>query len=179
MPPLAATALAGPGSHGTGHVAGLAAGRGRNRRPGARAWLIAAALLGLGAPAYANGNTCMFQAKGLAMSFGTLDPSSGATVTVPVAAATLNANKAGDCAPGQAMVISGDNGQNFSGSRRMRGGAGTDYIAYTLSLPASIGNGPGNGSYATFTFNGTVVGSAYEGASAGSYADTVLITVTP
>lgn len=139
--------------------------------------LIVTALLGAAAPAWANGNSCNFQARGLSLSFGTLDPASGASVTRTVAQATLNAKKAGDCAPGQNMVISGGNGQNYSGSRRMTNGS--DFIAYDLTLPTASMDGPGNGNYVAFTFNGTVAGSAYADASAGSYSDTVVISVSP
>lgn len=140
--------------------------------------IAAAALLGVALPAYSNGNNCLFQARGLSMSFGTLNPASGSNVTVAVAAASLNADKAGDCAPGQPMIISGDNGTNFNGTRRLKNTAGTDFIDYSLGLPLSS-NGPGNNNYMTFTFNGTILGSAYANASAGSYSDTVLISVTP
>ncbi|MDQ3059425.1 MAG: spore coat U domain-containing protein [Pseudomonadota bacterium] len=143
----------------------------------------AAALLGAGSPAHANGNNCVFQARGLSMSFGGLNPASGSDVSVAVAAASLNADKAGDCAPGQRMSIDGDNGLHYNGTRRLKNTAGTDFIAYSLvGLPTSStgsANGPGNNSYITFTFNGMIFGSAYANAPAGSYADTVLISVTP
>lgn len=141
---------------------------------------IAAALfLGLASPAYGIGNNCSFQAKGLSIGFGSLNPSTGNTVTAPISAATLNANKVGDCAPGQGVTISGDNGLNFSGSRRMKKDGGSDYIPYSLSgFPTAVG-GPGNGAYTTFTFNGTIMGSDYANASAGNYSDTVIISVTP
>jgi len=146
-----------------------------------RAFLgLAAAVLLLGVPAagWSNGNNCGFQAKGLSMSFGSLDPASGVNVTRSIAAATLNANRAGDCAPGQTMQVSGGNGQNFGGgSRRLSNGS--DFIRYSLALPTAGQNGPGNGSYTAFTFNGTVLGADYENASAGTYSDTVVITVSP
>lgn len=138
----------------------------------------AVALLGLPPSVWSNGNSCGFQAKGLSMNFGSLDPSSGANVTRAISAATLNANRAGDCAPGQTMVVSGGNGQNFGGgSRRMSNG--TSFIRYSLALPTAGQSGPGNGNYIAFTFNGTVLGTDYENASAGSYSDTVVITVSP
>ena len=140
---------------------------------------IAVALLVTVPPANANGNNCLFQARGLSMSFGVLDPSSGANVTVPVSAATLNANKMGDCAPGQSMSVSGDNGLNFSGSRRLKRAGSADYIPYALSgLPTGV-SGPGNGNYVNFTFNGTVLGADYANAPEGAYSDTVIISVTP
>lgn len=141
----------------------------------ALAVLLAAGDLG-GSPAFANGNTCLFQAKGLALNFGTLNPSSGATVSVPVAAATLNANAVGDCASGKTMVFTADNGLHFSGSRRMTNG--TDFIPYSITLPANQ-PGPGNGIYIKFTFTGTVASTSYQNASAGNYGDTVTLTVTP
>lgn len=112
------------------------------------------------------------------MSFGTLNPASGSNVTVAVAASTLGANLVGDCAPGQNLLISGDNGLHFNGSRRLQNTAGTDFIAYSLNLPWTSG-GPGNGNYTSFTFNGTILWGAYANAPAGNYSDTLVISVTP
>ena len=138
-----------------------------------------AALMGLALPAYGGDKVCGFQASGLGLSFGTLDPSSGADVNVAVSASTLNADKAGDCVTAVTMKIDGDNGLNFNGSRRLKNAAGTDFIPYSLSgLPLSS-PGPGNNRYQTFTFNGVILGSAYANASAGNYSDTVIISVSP
>lgn len=138
---------------------------------------LAAALLGVALPAHAVGSNCSFKARGLSLSFGALDPSSGSDKTVAVSASTLNANQAGDC--NRAMTISADNGQNFNGSRRLKQVTGTDFIAYSLvGLPLSL-SGPGNGSYVPFSFSGTILWSAYANASAGSYSDTVQISVNP
>lgn len=139
---------------------------------------VALALLAPPGPAWSNGTNCGFQAKGLSMSFGSLDPSTAANVTRSVSAATLNANRVGDCVAGRTMDISGGNGQHFGGgSRRMSNGS--DFIRYSLSLPLTGLPGPGNNSYIAFTFNGTVLGTDYENASAGAYSDTVVITVSP
>lgn len=136
------------------------------------------AMLAIAVPSWGIGNQCLFQARGLSMNFGALDPASNATVVRTVAVATLNADRAGDCAPGQTMVISGGTGQNFSGSRRMTNG--TDFIAYELTgLPTPGQPGPGNGNYVQFTFGGVIVGSAYADASPGAYSDTVVISVSP
>lgn len=144
-----------------------------------RACLAAAvALLAVSGSAWSNGNSCAFQAKGLSMSFGSLDPSSGTNITRSVSAATLNANRVGDCSAGQTMQVSGGNGQFFGGgSRRLSNGS--DFIRYSLSLPVTGIPGPGNGAYVAFTFNGTVLGTDYANASAGTYSDTVVITVSP
>lgn len=115
------------------------------------------------------------------MSFGTLDPSSNANVTVPVQAAVANANRVGDCqnGGGNTLQITADNGQWFSGSRRLKNLTSADFIDYSLTgLPLTLSR-PGNNVYVIFTFNGTVAGSAYANAPAGNYSDTVLITVTP
>jgi len=143
------------------------------------AGFIAFTLMGAFLPAYGADLICQFQAKGLSMSFGTLDPSSGVDVVKAVSAATLNANRAGDCSSAVTMKIDGDNGLNFNGSRRLKNVTGTDFIAYSLvGLPLSS-PGPGNKKFKNFTFNGSILGSAYANASAGQYSDTVIISVTP
>ena len=125
-------------------------------------------------PAYANGNQCLFQSKGLSMSFGALNPASGSDVVVAVSGATA----VGDCAPGQTMTISGDNGVNYSnGTRNLKTGSG-DLIAYSLGVSFTK-PGPGNGNYISFPFNGSILWSAYANASSGSYSDRVIISVTP
>ncbi|WP_309679282.1 hypothetical protein [Polaromonas sp.] len=132
------------------------------------------ALWGAALPVYAVGNNCSFRTKGLIMSFGNLNPSSGSDVLVAV----LGASTAGDCANGQTMMISGDNGLNFNGNRNLRSGTG-NLIAYSLvGLPQSSG-APGNGNYVPFTFNGSILWSDYANAPAGIYADTVIISVSP
>ena len=139
--------------------------------------VLAPALIGAvltASPAYANGNQCLFQSKGLSMSFGALNPASGSNVVVAASGATT----VGDCAPGQTMTISGDNGVNYSnGTRNLKNGSG-DLIPYSLGLPFTK-PGPGNGNYISFPFNGSILWSAYANASAGSYADQVIISVTP
>jgi spore coat protein U-like protein len=76
------------------------------------------------------------------------------------------------------MTIAGDNGLNFNGTRNLKSAAG-DLIPYSLAgLPQSR-SGPGNDNYVPFTFNGSILWSAYANASAGSYSDTVIISVTP
>ena len=124
--------------------------------------------------ANAAGNSCSFGTKALSMSFGTLNPASGSDVVVPVSGLST----AGDCAPGQIMTISGDNGLNFNGFRNLRSAAGA-LIAYDLVGLPQISRGPGNGNYATFTFNGSILWTAYANAPAGSYSDTVIVSVTP
>ena len=136
--------------------------------------LLAAGLHGITLPAYASGNNCSFQSMGLSINFGALDPASGISVVVPASGATL----VGDCAPGQTMTISGDNGVNFSNGTRNLQNVSGDLIPYSLSLPFTK-SGPGNGNYISFPFDGSILWSAYANASAGSYTDQVIISVTP
>ena len=135
--------------------------------------LLAAGLLGATLPAYAKGNNCSFKSSGLSMSFGALNPGSGSDVVVPASGATT----VGDCAPGQTMTISGDAGLNYNGRRNLKNAVG-DLIPYSLSLPLTM-SGPGNGQYVAFTFNGSILWSAYANASAGNYSDQVIISVSP
>jgi spore coat protein U-like protein len=138
------------------------------------AWLCASSL------AWANGGSCLFQAKGLTLSFGALDPSSGVNATAGMSPSTANANKAGDCQPtNNTMTLSADNGLNFSGSRRLKNAASADFIRYSLTgVPVTLAR-PGNSTYTTFAISGTILATDYQDARAGSYSDTVIITVSP
>ena len=127
----------------------------------------------IASPAYAKGNKCFFQSKGLSIDLGqNLDPSSNSDVIISLSPVYL----AGDCAPGQTMTISGDNGLNYNGTRNLKGNG--DLIPYSLGLPFNM-PGPGNSQYVPFPFNGSILGRAYANASAGSYSDQVIISVTP
>ena len=137
-----------------------------------------AATLGLAAfQALAADTSCVFRGGGATLAFGFLDPSVASNVTVPVSVGTL---EVGDCNPKtQTMTISADNGLNFSGgTRRMSNGSGS-YIAYSLTGLPLTANRPGNNTYATFTFSGTVLGTAYQNATVGLHSDTVIISVSP
>lgn len=139
--------------------------------------ILAGTLAAAGPAALANNGNCFFRASGtMALAFGSLDPSSGTTVSATVTAATLQADQAGDCR-NVTLSINADNGQNFGGgSRRLSNG--TDFIAYSLALPANYA-APGNNRWLTFTFTGSITGTAYQDASVGSYSDTVILSVTP
>lgn len=138
--------------------------------------LLVAALLQVAPLAFAKDSNCQFRARGLSMNFGALDPSSGSNVAAGLSAATLGADQAGDCQQ-LTMTIDGDSGQN--GTRRLRNAAGTDFIPYALvGLPAAM-PAPGNTKYTTFSFSGMILWNSYANATAGSYSDTVIISVTP
>jgi spore coat protein U-like protein len=136
--------------------------------------LAAAFLLGPASLAY-GAASCNFQARGMSLGFLNLNPSVGSNVTVSAVAATLNADKWGGCSK-VAMTMTADNGLNFSGSRRMKNGSA--FIPYSLTLPAS-GTGPTGNGYVAFTLTGTVLGADYKDAPAGTYTDSVQLTVSP
>lgn len=139
--------------------------------------MAALGLIVLAMPVHSADLRCNFKARGLSLNFGVLNPASGATVSVPLAAATLNADKVGDCTV--PMTISADAGLWSSGGLRLKNTASADYIAYSLApMPQTLA-APGNKLYVSFTFTGTVAGSAYANAPAGNYSDTVMISVTP
>lgn len=146
--------------------------------------VVVATLVALPAGA---GTTCSFRGAGLGLSFGNLDPSSGSAATQPVVATASFANMAGDCTPtGQTMQIFITDGAS---ARQLTGPAG-NVIAYSISgFPVTL-NRPGNNSpagsnngWATwFTagqITGTIAWAAYADAPAGTYTETVSITINP
>lgn len=138
------------------------------------AWMLAALLAAAALPAHSSGSNCNFRATGtIGLAFGSLDPRTPVTKT---ATATI---EVGDCVSQQAMSVSID--QGLRGNRTMMVGAGADYIAYSIGAVTIAGGtaAPGNNSYRTATFTGTVQGSAYANATVGSYSDRLLLTVQP
>ena len=131
-------------------------------------------MFGFAFPVY-SAPSCNFQAKGLTLAFGFLNPSIGTNVSVSATATTLNANNWGGCS-NQTMSMSADNGLHFFGTRRMSNG--TAFISYSLTLPANA-TGPTANGFVSFILTGTVLGTSYIDAPAGSYSDSVQITVTP
>lgn len=139
--------------------------------------LLAALLLLAGiAPAHAKDFLCGFQATGLALNFGSLDPSNAVQVVKSVQAVNLNANNVGDCNGGPTLTISIVGGTSRTLSN------GTDTIPYTIAgFPITMPQ-PGNNRYVNFlspAMTGTISAGTYANASAGTYTDTVTISVSP
>lgn len=116
--------------------------------------------------------TCKFNSGGT-MAFGDLDPSTpidkNAIVTQPIFW----------CTKGASYSISDDNGSYESGTTfRAKHASLLEYIPYTFTYTAT---GTGNGPNSPITMNiaGTIQGTDYVNASAGNYADTVTLTITP
>jgi spore coat protein U-like protein len=117
--------------------------------------------------------TCQFNSGGT-VSF-TLDPSIGGlatgTVTQPQFWCTRNAS----------YTITDDDGVNdvvLTEHRMIDDATSTEYIPYTFTYTAT---GTGNGPTSPITMNiaSTVAAAAYVNASAGSYSDTVTLTINP
>ena len=118
--------------------------------------------------------TCKFSTATSTLNFGALDPSTPVLVngssttqfwctkgvTTNTVTASLGANPAG-------------------ATRQMRDAVSTDLIPYTLTLtPDGLANG-GPTATRTLDIAGTVLAADYTGKTAGSYSDTVTLTLTP
>jgi hypothetical protein len=118
-------------------------------------------------------STCKFVSGTSTLNFGTLDPSVG-----------TNVNASGSttfwCTKGVTTdAIVADNGLYYSGSRQMKDTVSGDVIPYSLALTKDGNTNAGPGSPRTLTIGGTVAGIDYTSKSAGSYSDTVVLSITP
>jgi hypothetical protein len=139
---------------------------------------LAALLLACGVPAHGKDSACEFKAVGLALAFGTLDPSNPIEVIKPVQAVNVGAGTVGDCSIAAGTMTVSVIG---STSRQLTNGAG-GAIAYELrGFPLAMPQ-PGNKVYANFLsvdLTGRIAAGAYADAPAGIYWDTVTLSVTP
>lgn len=116
--------------------------------------------------------TCKFLTGGT-MAFGDLDPSSSADKNAIVTQPTFW------CTKGASYSITDDKGLYESGTIfRVKHALLAEYIPYTFTY-TSTGAGGGPGSTLTMNIAGTITFADYQNASAGNYADTVTITITP
>jgi spore coat protein U-like protein len=115
--------------------------------------------------------TCQFNNAGT-IAFGTLNqvgaPLVTGTVTQPAFWCTNNAG----------WTMTDDSGVNklVLGVPRMTNG--TDFIPYTFTYTAS-GSGAGKTTPTTMNIAATIPAGSYSDVSAGSYADTVTLTIIP
>jgi spore coat protein U-like protein len=118
--------------------------------------------------------TCKFTgAKTSTLGF-TLDPSVGTNISAS-STTTFWCTKGVTTLP-----FTSDQGLHFAaGKNQMRDAVSTDVIPYTLTLtPDGVPNA-GPGSPRTLTIAGNVLGTDYTAKSAGTYSDTVILTVNP
>jgi len=121
-------------------------------------------------------NICKFSTTDQTLSLGTIDPD----VAGPMNGSGVVKYK---CTKGASAAsgVSAGGGLNLSGgSRRMGNGAG-DFIAYTLAVSGDrqTGQGFGPGTDLGVTITGQIVQADYQRVVAGSYSDTVLLTLAP
>lgn len=118
---------------------------------------------------------CKFSSTAQTFTFGTLDPSAA------VLTAGSGASVKYKCTKGTAATsVTAGNGLNFlAASRRMSNG--TDFIPYSLTVAGGTQTGLGfsAGKDLNLTLTGSVLAADYVDVSAGSYSDTVVLTVAP
>lgn len=122
-------------------------------------------------------NQCKFNTAAATLNFGNLDPSNPIDVT---ASATFVFKCVGSDDPATFAMID-DDGLYETGldANRMRHATiGAAYLPYTLSLNPTSGTAPRNVNQ-NLTVTGTVTGANYQTAFAGSYTDTVVISINP
>jgi spore coat protein U-like protein len=145
----------------------------RSLLPALTSILAAITLLGLAAPAYGIGSNCGFGTS-QPMAFGSFDPSLAAN---QLKTATI---QFGDCQGGSVAPFSATvDSINSPGAPKMYlNGVGPDFIIYSLGgVTFDSTAPPGNGQYRTASFSGTVLAIDYVNARAGTYTDTIRVTV--
>ena len=118
--------------------------------------------------------TCKFNSSTSTLNFGSLDPSLGSNVNGSTTTLFW-------CTKGVTTdAVSSSNGLNFAaGKRGMKDAVSGDVIPYTLGLSKDLNSNAGPTAPRTLTISGNILGADYTGKTAGSYSDTVTITLTP
>lgn len=122
-------------------------------------------------------SNCRFRTSSAALPFGPLDASLSSDRVVT---ATLDFRCQGS-APFASFIFSSDDGLHESGPNRPRMGHATvsnEYLPYSLGLSPASG-AIAKGSTGTLTLTGTVTPADVAGAMAGSFSDTVTLTLQP
>lgn len=122
-------------------------------------------------------SNCKFRTSAAALPFGTLD---AALSSDRVVSATLDFRCQGS-APIASFMFSSDDGLNEFGPNRPRMKHATDsneYLPYSLGLSPATGT-IGKGVTGTLTLTGTVTPADVAASIAGSFSDTVTLTLLP
>lgn len=120
---------------------------------------------------------CKFKTKGAVVDFGGLDPVAAPDVTRQ-ATLTFVCNGSADPAT---YLITDDDGQNASGpngKRMLHSTSPGTFLPYSLTYEPASATVP-KGEQQTLTVTGTVLGNDYRTALAGTYTDTVTLTIEP
>lgn len=122
-------------------------------------------------------SNCKFSSASAALAFGSLDPGNPVDVTVST---TIGFRCMGS-APVATFLISDDDGMNEpvpDGNRMAHLTLPATYLAYEMTVSPATATVPKNAPQ-VLTVTGTVRGVDYQGALAGTYSDTVVITIDP
>lgn len=125
-------------------------------------------------------SVCTFTTAARTLDFGSLDPSAAAAQNNIALDGAISYKCTNGVTPSSLSV---GNGSNWSGTtRQMKNTLSNDYIPYTLNITmpgTTTGQGFSAGKERTISITGNLTAAAYEDAVAGSYGDTVVITVAP
>lgn len=126
-------------------------------------------------------NQCRFSVSNITLAFATaIDPSSSTVVTATAAPAGITIRCAGSSATAT-FSITHDSGLYETGANanRMRHASVlTEYLPYTLTISPSSATVPKNTDF-PIAISGNVAPADYQNAYSGSYADTVVLTISP
>jgi spore coat protein U-like protein len=119
--------------------------------------------------------SCRFENSGpTALSFGTLDQS------VATNATASTGNIAFRCTTGvNSSVTKASPNDSAPNAHRLVDGANSIPYTATLNNAVQTGSGHGAGGTKNMTVSGTILNADYVDAPAGSYADTLTLTITP
>ncbi len=144
--------------------------------PGAQALAASSAAVAVSAVILTRSN-CRFITGAAALAFGDLDPANPVDVTLSVPVRF----RCNGGPPTAVYVVTDDDGMAETGldANRMQHATlpGT-FLPYEFSVSPASGTIPRN-TPQTLTVTGTVRGVDYQGAAAGDYADTVVLTINP
>ncbi len=117
--------------------------------------------------------TCKFTTNTANISV-TLDPSVGGTVTGSGSLVFW-------CTKNASYTVTDDDGLYETGpnANRVFNSLASEYIPYTFTYTPTSGTGSGPQNTITLTLTASFAQTDYENAAAGTYSDTVTITVTP
>jgi len=120
----------------------------------------------------ASGN-CQFHGRSTALAFGDLEPTTGRDVSA-------TASLVFKCTRGTIWSVTDDGGlhEQSAGAFRMRHTSLDAYLPYRLTYTNATGTSQGAQVEQTLAIEGLVRGAAYATVPAGSYADTVTITIS-
>ena len=119
--------------------------------------------------------TCRFEAAGpTALSFGTLDQSLATNATA------TTANIGYRCTTGTAAsVTKASPNDSAANAHNLKDGANSIPYTATLTGATQTGTGHATGQTKNMTVSGTILNADYVNAAAGSYADTLTLTIAP